>query len=655
MRPSTAARIRPQVMQSAHLPSPIGGLNAVNAAGAIPPTDCVALVNMIAAEYGLRSRLGYREWAIGLTGAADNLVRTVIPFHGSTAARDKLFATTSSGIWKATSTGSITTVYAAATDYEVDDFVTANSTTFGCKTAGESHASAGLPSEWAASTGYVIGNRVINANKVYICVADGTSAGSGGPTTEAAGITDNTVTWDYESEDTAISDGTVTWTHQAANVEPALAGGAGSTFGTTTGDAGYGIFTECINASGEHFGIYCDEANGFKLYTESTDEWTDGGITTDAAETNGPAAGPANLVFPIVFKSRIWFVEKDTARAWYMASGPAISGNATKFYFGHRFTAGGYLVGLWAWNFSGAGSGPDDLLVAVSSGGDVLVYQMSDPADPTTTKIKAQINLGGLPKYRRIATDFGGDLLFLTKTGMVPLSQLVAGVIESNESAKTTFKISNLFNRTMVEKSNLHGWSIVRHPEDNALIVTYPTTEGANTQQFAQAQATKGWSTYEDLPMYSSGVWGGKLYFGTADGRVCVNDGYVDARILADTSAFTDITFQLIPGFAGDGKIVQGQECRTHWLVDGGAVAFNVSARYDFDLSAASAPSSASVGSGGWDEGEWDGASWGGEYTAKSYLRGLSGMGHQMSVAIKGKARSRTVLVGLDLHFTRGR
>jgi hypothetical protein len=650
MPAAAVARIRPGVIQAAHLPAMIGGLNAVNAAGAMPPTDCASLVNMLAAEYGLRSRLGHREWAIGLTGAADEQVRTIIPFHGSTANKDRLFAVTSSGIWSATSTGSVTTVYAAATAYAVDAFVTANATTFGCKTAGTSHASAGLPSIWAGTTAYVIGDRVLNSDNVYICTTGGTSAGAGGPSGETTGITDGTVVWDYQSADTAITDGTVVWTHQGSNVAPALA----DTFSTTSGDAGYGIFTECINAAGAHFGIYCDEANGFRIYTESTDTWAAGGITTDAAETNGPANGPADLVFPIVFKSRIWFVEKNTARAWYMATGPAISGNATKFYFGHRFTAGGYLVGLWAWNFSGAGSGPDDLLVAVSSGGDVLIYQMSDPADPTTTKIKAQVNLGGLPKYRRIATDFGGDLLFLTKTGIVPLSRLVAGVIENDETSKTSFKISNLFNRTMVEKSALHGWSIVRHPEDNALIVTYPTTDGANTQQFAQAQATKGWSIYEDLPMFSSAVWGGKLYFGTADGRVCVNDGYVDGRILADSSAFTDITFQVIPGFSGDGRTIQGQECRTHWLVDGGAVAFNIAARYDFDLTPADAPGASSSGSGGWDSGTWDGTTWGGDYAAVGYLRGLTGMGHHLSVAIKGKARSRTVLVGIDLRFTLG-
>lgn len=646
-----AARRRsaPAVIQSIHLPAPIGGLNAVDALGAMPLRDCGTLVNMLPAEYGLRSRLGHREWAIGLSGASDDLVRSILPFHGSMASKDRLFACTSSGIWNVTSTGSTTTVYAAATAYAIDDFVTANSTTFGCKTAGTSHASAGLPSVWAPTTVYALNARVINNNNVYICTTGGTSAGSGGPSGTSTGITDGTVVWDYQSADTAISDGTATWTHQPNNTAPT----AVLNFGTTTSDAGYGIFTTMINAAGDHFGIYCDEVNGYQLYTESTDSWAAGSLTVKAGSVGSFTVD--QLVFPIVFKNRLWFVQRDTPTAWYTDTVNAISGDCVPFRFGHKFRAGGYLVGLWSWTLDG-GSGPDDYLVAVSSGGDVLVYQLTDPSTPTGILLKGAWYLGGIPKYRRIATDYGGDLLFLTKSGIVPLSRLVAGALQSETQIYQSAKIANLFNRIMVDKSSLHGWSIRMHPEDNAIVITYPTDSGQATKQFAQSQATKGWALYEDLPIYSSEVWGGKFYFGTVDGRVCVNDGYIDARILADSSAYSDITFQVIPAFTnlGNGLNKQGQEAVTYWLVDGGSVPVNAEGRYDFDPSAADAPSAASVVSGGWDAGTWDGATWGGEFTSVQHRHGLSGSGRHMSVAIKGKARSRTVLVGLDYNFTVG-
>jgi hypothetical protein len=52
---------------------------------------------------------------------------------------------------------------------------------------------------WEANTAYIVGDLVTNdSGKIYRCVVAGTSAGSGGPTGTGTGITDNTVTWDYE-------------------------------------------------------------------------------------------------------------------------------------------------------------------------------------------------------------------------------------------------------------------------------------------------------------------------------------------------------------------------------------------------------------------------------------------------------------------------
>lgn len=59
---------------------------------------------------------------------------------------------------------------------------------------------------WQASHVYVVGDRVTNVARCYIATAPGTSAGSGGPTTTAAAITDNTVTWRYLGEGTGTVD-----------------------------------------------------------------------------------------------------------------------------------------------------------------------------------------------------------------------------------------------------------------------------------------------------------------------------------------------------------------------------------------------------------------------------------------------------------------
>lgn len=82
----------------------------------------------------------------------------------------------------------------------------ASTTTTGKKFLTTASATIGAVAAWVASTAYAQGVRVTNASRVYQCVTAGTSAGAGGPTTTAAAITDNTVTWRYLGEGTGAID-----------------------------------------------------------------------------------------------------------------------------------------------------------------------------------------------------------------------------------------------------------------------------------------------------------------------------------------------------------------------------------------------------------------------------------------------------------------
>lgn len=538
LRPRPKPLVRPTT-QSVHLPAPTGGLNTVSAGSAMPPTDCVQLYNLVAAEYGLRSRLGSREWVTGLTGAADSQVRSVLPFTGAAAngAGDRLFAVTSTGIWD----------------------VSASTTT-----------------------------------PVQVLV-----------------------------------------------------------FPVQSGDAGRGVSHVVVTAGG-HFLAYCDEENGYHLYSEATGLWV--APTMGAGPTEIAGVNPANLVFCTVFKNRLWLVEKATARAWYLDAG-SVFGTATSFALGQRFRAGGSLVGLWSWTYDG-GAGLDDSLVAVSGGGDVAIYQGADPASAATFGLKGVWTLGGSPPAgRHIATGYGGDLLLLTRAGVLSLSRLVAGAGDERATYATA-KVSNLFNSLMLTRASLPGWSLRLHPEDNALLVTVPTYAGQATEQLVMSLAGRSWSRYRDLPLYSSEVWSGKLYLGTMDGRVLINDGYVDGVTLADPSAYTPVQWSLLSAFQnfGNGRMKRVQMLRPTLLSESPAPAYEARARFRYDLaevetvSADTAPSSA----GTWDVSTWDSAGWGGEYNASQRATGATGMGVDVAVAIRGAATSRTVLVGVDVMLEMG-
>lgn len=89
-------------------------MNLVDGAGSLPRGDALSVVNMIRAQNGLRTRSGYREWVTGIN--SDGEVRTILPFQGSVALEDRLFAAAGDGVYDcSTSTATPTRVYAFPT------------------------------------------------------------------------------------------------------------------------------------------------------------------------------------------------------------------------------------------------------------------------------------------------------------------------------------------------------------------------------------------------------------------------------------------------------------------------------------------------------------------------------------------------------------
>lgn len=626
------------------LPAPTGGLNTFNPAMGLPPTDCMLLRNQLGAENGLRVRLGERQWATGLTGAADNRVRTVIPYTGSTPTATRNFVTTSSGIWNVTDSGGVTTPRVLGGTYAVGDFVSEGGASWVCSIAGEAHPSNPLPTVWAGSTAYSIGDRVVNGDGVYLCDTSGTSDTVGGPIGTSLNITDGTARWDYEGPSATVSDGNCNWRYVASNTSPTLV----LSFASTAGDAGYGVFHGHTTTAG-NFLWYADEVNGLHLYTESTDTWSD--ATTLAGSITG--VDPADLVFVTVFKGFTLFAVRDSTEIRVLPVN-SIGGATSRIDVGYKLQAGGNVVGMWSWTYDG-GAGLDDALVVVSRGGDVQVWQGTDPTDSAAFGNTGVWGIGKTPAGRNLATTFGGDLLLLSRSGIIPMSRLVLGKVEGAGQYETA-KIEGLFNSLMVTRGDLRGWSLALHPEESALIVTVPTGADTATTQLAMSLATRSWSELRGLDIYSCASHEGKLYYGTTNGAVHINDGYVDGVTLAAPSSYRAIDFQGIGAFQNFGVGTQKQvHLIKFYFLTGSQPTVDVDARYDFDLTELPAVTYAAPGTGSlWDVGTWDSATWGGTATAFSAVRGACGTGANVAIAWRGASVDRTVLTGFEISFSQG-
>lgn len=436
------------------------------------------------------------------------------------------------------------------------------------------------------------------------------------------------------------------------DVSTSVAGPAINTvFPTVNTVSGYGQWTNFTTLAGV-FALYCDEANGYYVFDAGAGTWAKVAMGGGATQISG--VDPALFVQPVIFKSRVWFVEKSSARAWYLPVG-SVFGAATVFNFGNKFKHGGTLVALFNWTVDG-GEGTDDYLVAISSGGDVVLYRGNDPATATDFLQHGQWYIGPPPAGRRIAGAFGGELYLLSAYGIIPLTRLIAGALIQQDDIYLSRKITPLINQQMLIGRNTVGWEIKLISTENLLLVSIPKRIGFDYAQFVQSLNSKGWAVYRDLPYFTGDTWEGTFYVGDSAGRVLIHDGSQDNVPLGGTtgSAIDWSSLSVFQEYGEVGKYKITQFIRPVFLA-AQSPSYAVEARYDYNLSEVLSPPAAPVISGYvWDVGVWDLALWGGDLVEVEAPVGGYGIGRNIAVAINGSSSSPTILVRYDLMFTTG-
>lgn len=418
-------------------------------------------------------------------------------------------------------------------------------------------------------------------------------------------------------------------------------------FASISTTSGFGIWTSYTTIAG-HFALYCDEQNGYYRYPEGG-PW----VRTTGAEVTG--VNPNNLVAVTIFKERAWFVERNSASAWYLPVGSVI-GAATRFNFGNKFKKGGTLQALYVWTIDG-GEGLDDYLVAVSSAGDVIAYKGSDPATVTDWFVHGSWFIGPPPVGRRIGGNFGGELLLLSSYGLLPMSALMSGQPVIQEQTYLSRKVTPLINLEMVASRETRGWEVKLFSKDNALIVSSPKRDAFPFTQFAQSTNNQGWSIWRDIPYLNGEEWHGDFYVAAADGNVYVLTGNLD-NVSLDGMTSTRINWSVLQSFQDYGEPGQyhrGQYIRPVFIADQ-VPSYTIEVRYDYNISdvfgtaVPGGPTSGAL----WDVALWDFSVWAGDFVVADQPQGGSGIGRAMAIGINGSSGAETILIRYDLMFDTG-
>ena len=423
--------------------------------------------------------------------------------------------------------------------------------------------------------------------------------------------------------------------------------------------AGYGTFTHYVNQAEDDVLFYADNVNGLYAYDAATDLWTNTGILTGLAE--------ADVKFVMSYKNNVWFAKKDSTVGYYLPILSA-SGQVTEQFFGDKFKHGGALEGLFSWTVDG-GDGVDDILVAVSHAGDVIMYTGDGP-EADNWGMKGIWYIGEIPNTPRVGSEQGGELYLLSAYGVTSMNDLLSGV-DSNvftatsetSSSSMASKISGLLRLQMKEKISLQGWSIAMIPAEGGMLISTPTIGSDAPLQFYYNVAARGWGLWRGVPMQCFSEFRDSVFFGTVESQVMRMDVTVDNILIDPVDPVLngeDIEFSILTSYSAldsAGVYKRVKLIRPDFLSSFPPAHSSV-ARFDFDLSESFDTSlrvTSNLNIGQWDIGEWDAAVWGSRLGVTfPSIGGAWGTGRYVAIATKGQTRTRTRLIGWDVIFDVG-
>lgn len=311
---------------------------------------------------------------------------------------------------------------------------------------------------------------------------------------------------------------------------------------TTEGSAGPAVHTGLSNARLQSVN-FANDGGAWAVAVNGADTPLkyDGSVwsTTSITGSSGSLTlDPTTLIDLMFHKRRLFLAEKDTLRVWFLGLN-AISGATGLLDLGPVFSEGGSLAGMGTWTLDG-GFGPDDFAVFLTTEGEVAVYQGTNPSDATAWALVGVFAVGR-PLGRRALMKSGADLMVVTSTGVLPLSQAIRARREDQGELAITARIQNAWAESTRAYSGLFGWDALAYQRGQLAVFNIPTEELETSVQYVQNLQTGAWCRFLGLNAFCWEVLGERIFFGGATAVYQWDFGVTDDG--------QDVTFDLQQAF----------------------------------------------------------------------------------------------------------
>lgn len=262
-----------------------------------------------------------------------------------------------------------------------------------------------------------------------------------------------------------------------------------------------------ITTAGGNYMMAANGADARQIY--------DGTTWYAASIASGSISTVTNLA---LYQRRIFYTQSDSLSFAYHDNVNAIGGTITSFPLGTLCQLGGYLMGVATWTRDG-GDGMDDYISFITNRGEVVVYQGIDPGSASTWVLNGVYRIPEPMSYRSFQK-YGGDLLILTKAGLLPMSVVLSGV---SPQAFITDKIRNAIADGVRLYGTHYGWEVAVHPGGQWLMINVPVETGDYQDQYVMNSQTGSWCRFRAMKANCWAVHNSLLYYGS-NGKVIKAD-----------------------------------------------------------------------------------------------------------------------------------
>jgi len=569
---------KPRTAVTASLAAPIGGWNARDSLANMNPLDAVQLVNFFPTPTDVTLRQGYTKYSSGLVGA----VNTLMNYDG--ASTETLFAAANDKIFRCDSPTAVS-VFTGLLNSKLQHV--------NCSTIGGQYLSA------------------VNGQNQAL-------------------LYDGSMWFTLAATSTPVVMSTITHLTTIATVTTATAHSLQS--GNRV------IITGCTPS--DYNGTYVITVTGTNTFTYNlaTTPATNATVVGTYTVLGITGVDSSTFVHVNLFKNRLYYTQKDSLKVYYLGVN-AIAGAASVLDFGGIARMGGYIQAMGTWTID-AGQGVDDYAVFVTSMGEVIVYNGTDPTDAATWALKGVWQLGQTFN-RRCFFKWSGDLLLLTQDGLTPL----ASALQSSRldpRINLTDKIYYAVSQAATDFYDLFGWQINYFASQNMLILNIPTDIG--NEQYVMHTITKAWARFTGINAHCFEVHGkAQMYFGS-DGYVGkFYDGFDDAG-----SNIVATAQQAYSYFDALGQLKRFTLVRPILQTYNGVPTVLCGLSVDYDTQPQTNQISfnpAIVNIGKWDISLWDKANWGGGLVVTKLWQGVSAIG------FSGSVNMNVASAGIELHW----